>query len=140
MEFVPGSVGKGGARSPVSSFTLMELLVVLAVLGILVALLFPAFQKSRAAARSTSCLNNLHQIATGVQLYVDESNGRMPWLQNRASTNDPAPALDTVLLVQIKGNRQVFRCPADDAALFETTGTSYFWNFTVNGQDINRLF
>jgi prepilin-type N-terminal cleavage/methylation domain-containing protein/prepilin-type processing-associated H-X9-DG protein len=122
------------------SFTLMELLVVLGIIAILAALLFPAFQRGRASARASACIGNLRQIGFALQMYVNESNGRMPVLQNRASTNEPLPALDTVLLPQVAGGRQVFACPGDDSDLFASSGTSYFWNFTVNGQELHRLF
>jgi len=125
-------------RTP--AFTLLELLVVIAIIGILVGLLFPTLRNARAAAKTTQCLNNLRQISLAVQMYVNDSAGRLPVLQNRASTNDPLPALDTVLLPEVNGNRAVFGCLADGKRLFETTGTSYFWNFTVNGQDVGRLF
>ncbi len=69
-------------KCPRRGFTLVELLVVIAIIGVLIAMLLPAVQAAREAARRVQCLNNLSQLALAVQSYESAHESLPPGVIN----------------------------------------------------------
>ncbi len=126
-----------------NGFTLIELLVVIAIIAILAALILPAVQSARRAARRTECLNNIRQVGVGLQNFAASKNERLPRLrsslhysnsvsQGELATGWPIAILPVIdnkaLLDSIRKNAgpaglspteqiwiQVYTCPESDA-------------------------
>lgn len=119
-------------------FTVVEVLVAIAIVAVLAAIAIPATSAILARAKSATCLSNLRQIGVGLQSYLAEHNMQMPeLLAGRRSTSDSGPVIDETLADYV-GDRSVFLCPAD-ASIGKSSGTSYFWNTTLNGQFTTSL-
>ena len=88
-------------------FTLIEILVVLAIIGLLAGLLFPVFSSARENARTTSCASNLKQIGQAVTLYLQDNGQRYP-----LSMQPPGCTWVDSIYPYIKST-QVFSCPSD---------------------------
>src|SRR5438105_3046119 len=126
-------------RARTRAVTLLELLVVITIIVILIALLFPALSGIMETAHRTTCLNNQRQLATAVVTYCNDHEGSLPfdnwgdsgyansagWLYNGATAKVQNPVLNpsagggadggyaTGLLWPYLHNMKVYWCPLD---------------------------
>jgi prepilin-type N-terminal cleavage/methylation domain-containing protein/prepilin-type processing-associated H-X9-DG protein len=132
-----------------SAFTLVELLVVIAAIGILAALLLPALSASKAKGLQTACLNNLKQLTLGSLVYVNDYDSKL--VQNLPADGVPVPmatsnkwvfgdmkipqeATNDLLLrggelFPYANQTALFRCPADPS---QSGGVPHVRSYSMN--------
>lgn len=120
------------------AFTLLELIVVIAIVGILFFLVVPYAWKTVEVGRAATCTSQLRQLGAALNLYLAEHDQTMPTLKGgRGTLSESVPVLDTVLLPYVNDKR-AFICPSD-SKFGRVSGTSYFWNTAINGQRVSML-
>lgn len=99
------------------AFTLIEMLVVIAIIGILTSLLLPALAAAKQTAKTAKCLSNLRQIGLGMTMYESGANGLFPesggvifWDETDPITKKQSWIQQIVSYVP---NTNVFHCPSD---------------------------
>ena len=144
-------------------FSLIELLVVVAIISLLVGITMPSFREARRLARKTVCQKNLQSIGLGVLAYLQTNQDTFPWACRlpsyeavAASDENRAPyvPLPKALKQEMKGGSEVYLCPADrnlkstadipTERYYDNEGISYEWESRLNGLHLShknmRLF
>jgi len=100
----------------------------------------PAFSRAKGKANDTKCISNLRQIGIALSIYADEFQGKLPFAERRPTNpinpTNVLPRIVDVLSNYVAGTMVIFRCPKDHLRYFEKEGSSYEWNYQVNGQPI----
>ena len=100
------------------AFTLIELLVVIAIIAILAAILFPVFAQAKEAAKITSSLAQMKQLATGTFIYSADNDDFMNPASMRTLVASDTPTIWTERLFPYVKNTQIFLAVGDGSATY----------------------
>lgn len=102
-------------QRPRHGFTLVEMLVVVAMIMLLAALLLPVLSSARSMARKKDCQSRLRQIGLAMATYVEAfgTSGKYPDVGQMPSLAPGRPTLMSVLGPYVQDNKQIFACPMD---------------------------
>ena len=121
-------------------FTLIEVLVVIAIIALLVSIVYPSLHQAMAAAKRTQCAANLHAVAVAFRMYLNQSYEIMPLAAQMPSLklNDNPRIAD--VLGPYLASPQSLKCPADTKDYYISEGSSYEYQSTLGGQKVSDSF
>src|SRR6267378_5979417 len=97
------------------AFTLIELLIVIAVIAILISIAYPVYTGVLERAKVTTDMNNLRQVGLAIQTYLNDNDQVLP-----ATTTWPGTTATPVLYPKYIATRKVFQSPFDKRSSLET--------------------
>lgn len=122
------------------AFTVVEILAVVAILGILAMLIFPLLGRIRDNAANAKCVNNLKQLGIAMNLFAQEHDGRLPPIMeadiprptfgNNVPTWGPTWA-EYLVKMYLQGDKGVLHCPSRPSTWGNAAG--YYPDFAYNG-------
>ena len=136
-------------RRSSKAFTLIELIVVIAIIGMLAVLSIPELTRAKSRAQSTVCVNNLRQVGIGVLSYIADNDNTFPMIEpnqtdpvyvDDGKTDNKEVEVEPMLpaLEPYGVTAAVLKCPTDirrTPSYFETRGTSYQWRVMVDDEN-----
>ncbi len=101
-------------------FTLVEIMIVVAIIGLLAAIAIPSFMKARTQSQANACINNLRQIEAGKEQWA---------LATKQKQADPV--VTTEVMAYIKNPSAVTNCPGGGTVTFNVIGTNATCDITT---------
>ena len=122
-------------------FTLLEILVVVAIISILAGILLPAITKAKQKAVKTACSSNLHQIGMAISMYKDANSDKYPtakYMPPPFLSLLTDPPLTDLLKVHLASDMKVFKCPGDINYVYKLCSMSYYYNTNLAGIQLEK--